>query len=114
MDRIGRALGLALFGAGLTGVSLLNGGLVGTASAQSTTDMSTVTCANFLTLSPTDQAQLALWMAGYFAGSAQRPVIDRSLTAVAPAALAELCAKSPQVPLIGAETRPLFAASTSP
>lgn len=73
-----------------------------------TTDLARVTCANFLTLPASDQAQLTLWLAGYYAGSAQRPVIDPALTSAAPAALAELCTKSPQVPLIGAETRPLF------
>ena len=82
-------------------------GMAGHALAQ-TTDLARVTCANFLTLPASDQAQLTLWLAGYYAGSAQRPVIDPALTSAAPAALAELCTKSPQVPLIGAETRPLF------
>lgn len=106
MGGIERALGTMLLCTGL--------GFAGTAVAQTTTDMSNVACANYLTLSPTDQSQLALWMAGYFAGSAQRPVIDRSRTAVAPAALTELCTKSPQIMLIGPETRPLFAAPSSP
>ena len=79
----------------------------GPAMAQ-TTDLARATCANFLTLPASDQAQLALWLAGYYAGSAQRPVIDPALTSAAPAALAELCTKTPQIPLIGAETRPLF------
>jgi HdeA/HdeB family len=73
-----------------------------------TTDLARVTCANFLTLSASDQAQLALWLAGYYAGSAQRPVIEPARTAAAPAALAELCTKTPQIPLISAETRSLF------
>lgn len=80
---------------------------VGPVSAQ-TTDLARVTCANFLTLSASDQAQLTLWLAGYYAGSAQRPVIEPARAAAAPAALAELCTKTPQILLISAETRPLF------
>lgn len=71
-------------------------------------DLARASCADFLTLQASDQAQLALWLAGYFAGSAQRPVIDPTRTAAAPAALLEMCTKTPQIPLIGAETRPLF------
>lgn len=88
----------------LAAVALVTGG---SAMAQ-TTDMSNVTCANFLTLATSDQAQLALWLAGYYAGSAQRPSINPALTSAAPAALLELCTKTPAVPLIGAETRVLF------
>jgi hypothetical protein len=81
---------------------------LGTSAMAQTTDISNVTCANFLTLNAADQAQLALWLAGYFAGSAQRPVINRALTGAAPAALLQLCTKMPAILLIGAETRPLF------
>lgn len=79
----------------------------GSVAAQ-TTDLARVTCANFLTLPASDQAQLTLWLAGYHAGSAQRPVIDPTRTSKAPAALTELCTKTPQILLIGTETRPLF------
>ena len=79
----------------------------GPAIAQ-TTNMATVTCANFLTLSSPEQVQLSLWLAGYYAGNAQRPVIDPARTSAAPAALTELCTKTPQIVLIGAETRALF------
>lgn len=73
-----------------------------------TTDLARATCADFLTLQASDQAQLALWLAGYYAGGAQRPTVDPARTAAAPAALLELCTKTPQFPLIGAETRSLF------
>jgi HdeA/HdeB family len=76
--------------------------------AAQTTDLGRVTCADFLTLAAPDQAQLALWLAGYYAGAAQRPVIDRAKSGATPAALQELCTKTPQIPLIGLETRPLF------
>lgn len=73
-----------------------------------TTDLTNVSCANFLTLNASDQAQLALWLAGYYAGAAQRPVINPAITGAAPAALLQLCTQTPAVPLIGVETRPIF------
>jgi hypothetical protein len=72
------------------------------------TDLARATCTDFLTLSASDQGQLALWLAGYYAGITQRPLVDPARAAAAPATLAELCTKTPQVSLIGEETRALF------
>ncbi|KQU50887.1 hypothetical protein ASG72_13740 [Bosea sp. Leaf344] len=70
------------------------------------------TCADFSGMSETDRSQLSLWLAGYFAGGAQRPEIDLGRVAAAPAALSELCAKTPQAPLISAESRAVFMPAT--
>ncbi|PZU90819.1 MAG: hypothetical protein DI527_13445 [Chelatococcus sp.] len=77
-------------------------------------DLTRASCADFTAMSETDRAQLSLWLAGYYAGSAQRPLVDADRIASAPAALAELCAKSPQLPLVGAETRAAFIPAPTP
>jgi hypothetical protein len=71
-------------------------------------DLGNATCAQFLSLSRMEKDQIVLWLAGYYAGSAQRPRIDVSLLAGASNALDELCAKAPATSLIGQETRPLL------
>lgn len=77
-------------------------------------DLSRASCADFVAMSETDRSQLSLWLAGYYAGGAQRPLLDPERIAAAPAALAELCAKSPQMPLVGAETRAAFMPPSTP
>jgi hypothetical protein len=71
-------------------------------------DLGNATCAQFMGLSRMDKDQIVLWLAGYYAGAAQRPRIDVSLMAGASAALDELCLKAPATSLIGQETRPLL------
>lgn len=71
-------------------------------------DLTGATCADFSKMSEDDRNQLALWLAGYYAGGAQRPHLDVSRITAAPGALAELCGKTPQTPLVGAETRAVF------
>ncbi len=70
------------------------------------------TCADFSGMSETDRSQLSLWLAGYFAGGAQRPEIDLARIAAAPTELAALCTKTPQAPLISAESRAVFMPAT--
>ena len=77
-------------------------------------DLTRASCADFAAMSETDRSQLSLWLAGYFAGGAQRPLLDPERITAAPAALAELCAKSPQLPLVGAETRAAFIPAPTP
>lgn len=77
-------------------------------------DLSRASCADFVGMNETDRTQLSLWLAGYFAGSAMRPLLDTDKVTAAPAALAELCAKSPQLALVGAETRAVFIPAPSP
>jgi hypothetical protein len=77
-------------------------------------DLSRASCADFVSMSENDRTQLSLWLAGYFAGSAMRPLLDVEKVTAAPAALAELCAKSPQLALVGAETRAVFIPAPTP
>jgi len=71
-------------------------------------DLARASCADFSAMNQNDQTQLSLWLAGYFAGSAMRPLLDLEKIMAAPAAIGALCAKSPQLPLVGAETRAVF------
>ncbi len=77
-------------------------------------DLTRASCADFAAMNENDQTQLSLWLAGYFAGSAMRPVLDLEKITAAPAGLTALCAKSPQLPLVGAETRAVFMPAPAP
>lgn len=77
-------------------------------------DLTRASCADFTAMSENDQTQLSLWLAGYFAGSAMRPLLDLEKITAAPAGLTALCAKSPQLPLVGAETRAVFMPAPAP
>lgn len=77
-------------------------------------DLTRASCADFVAMSENDQTQLSLWLAGYFAGSAMRPLLDLEKITAAPAGLAALCSKSPQLPLVGAETRAVFIPAPAP
>lgn len=70
--------------------------------------MSRAKCSDYNGLSSMDQLQISLWLAGYYAGSAQRPTLDPAGLPDVTKTLIELCTKTPDVPLIGAETRPLY------
>lgn len=83
------------------------------AAAQSL-DLTQAHCSDYVAMSEDDRSQLSLWLAGYYAGGAQRPLLDLDKIKAAPAALAELCAKSPQLPLVGAETRAAFITPPAP
>ena len=77
-------------------------------------DLTRASCADFVAMSGNDQTQLSLWLAGYFAGSAMRPLLDLEKITAAPAGLTALCSKSPQLPLVGAETRAVFIPAPAP
>lgn len=79
----------------------------GGAQAESV-DLMRATCADFAGMNGNDQAQLSLWLAGYFAGGAQKPLLDLDKINAAPGALQALCGKSPQLSLLSAETRAVF------
>lgn len=79
----------------------------GRAQAESV-DLTRATCADFAGMNGNDQAQLSLWLAGYFAGGAQKPLLDLDKINAAPGALQALCGKSPQLSLLSAETRAVF------
>lgn len=77
-------------------------------------DLTRASCTDFMAMNENDQTQLSLWLAGYFAGSTMRPLLDLEKITAAPAALMALCAKSPQLALVGAETRSVFIPAPSP
>lgn len=77
-------------------------------------DLGRATCADFSAMTSNDQAQISLWLAGYFAGGAQKPLLDIDKIAAAPAELQQICAKAPQLSLVGAETRALFVPPPAP
>lgn len=72
-------------------------------------DLARATCADFSGMNGNDRAQLSLWLAGYFAGGAQKPLLDLDKINAAPADLQALCGKAPQLSLLSAETRAVFA-----
>ena len=71
-------------------------------------DLTGASCTDFMGMEEADRNQISLWLAGYYAGVAQRPMLDVTKVLAAPAGLAALCTKTPQAPLIGAETRAVF------
>jgi hypothetical protein len=73
-----------------------------------TLDLSQASCSDFAAMNEDDRTQLSLWLAGYFAGGAMRPLLDLEKILAAPAALGALCEKTPQAPLIGPEARAVF------
>ena len=77
-------------------------------------DLMRASCADFVAMNGNDRSQISLWLAGYFAGAAQRPMLDIEKIAAAPEALAQLCSKTPQAALIGAETRAVFIPPPAP
>ncbi|KPF72831.1 hypothetical protein IP69_03005 [Bosea sp. AAP35] len=77
-------------------------------------DLTRARCTDFTAMSENDQTQLSLWLAGYFAGSAMRPLLDLEKITAAPTALMALCTKSPELALVGAETRAIFIPAPTP
>jgi len=84
--------------------------LVGAAGAgrAQTADLARATCAGLNALSRPERAEMLVWLHGYYAGAAQRSVIDRERTAAAIAAMEAACERAPAMALIGVEARALF------
>ena len=78
------------------------------AMAQEGNDVSRLTCAQFLQLRQSDREQLLVWLAGYYAGGAQRPVINGRLLTESAGAIDTLCRNSPAAPMIGDQMRALI------
>lgn len=98
-----------------TAMLLLVASLFVTPSARAEAlDLTRASCSDFAAMNETDKTQLSLWLAGYFAGSAMRPLLDLDKITAAPAALTELCSKSPQLGLVSAETRAVFIPAPTP
>ena len=77
-------------------------------------DLSKASCAQFTGLATIEKEQIVLWLAGFYAGAAQRASLDTEHLGAASKALDELCAKTPALPLIGQETRPLLLKPAAP
>ena len=75
--------------------------------AQEGNDVSRLTCAQFVQLRQPDREQLLVWLAGFYAGSAQRPVINGRLLTESAGAIDALCRAAPATPLIGDQMRAL-------
>ena len=71
-------------------------------------DLTRASCAQLLDLSPNDRGQLIVWLHGYYAGAAQRAMIDRGKLEAARAAIEEVCARNRAMALIGSEVRSLL------
>jgi hypothetical protein len=91
--------------AGAALLAVLAGG--GVAQAQ-VADLTRASCAELLELPRNDQGQLIVWLHGYYAGAAQRPVIDRAKLDAAVAAIRHACEQNHAMPLIGIEARAIF------
>jgi hypothetical protein len=78
------------------------------AAAQEGNDISRLTCAQFVELRQSDREQLLVWLAGYYAGGAQRPIINGRLLTESAGAIDALCRTNPATPMIGSQMRALI------
>ncbi len=85
----------------------------GSAAAQ-TAEMRQVQCSQLLDLPGPERNQLALWLHGYHAGSAQRSLLDRGKLEEGIAALIAACERNRSMPLIGVEARAALAGEPIP
>jgi HdeA/HdeB family len=84
-------------------------GLAGSLSAHGqVADLAQASCAQLMELRPNDRGQLIVWLHGYYAGAAQRAVLDRTKLEDAFAAVQQLCERNPTLLLIGSEARSLL------
>jgi HdeA/HdeB family len=97
------------------GAAALIAALLGGPAAQAqTADLARATCAQLTELPRNDRGQLIVWLHGYYAGAAQRAVLDRTKLEDALAAVQQQCERNPAMPLIGSEARSLFLGDTPP
>jgi hypothetical protein len=83
--------------------------LAGCSAAQAQmADLTRATCAQLMDLPRNDRGQLIVWLHGYYAGAAQRAVLDRSKLEDAFGAVQQLCERNRAMPLMGSEARSLF------
>ena len=90
------------------GVAALVLASVGPAVQAQTADLTQATCAELMDLPENDRGQLVVWLHGYYAGAAQRALLDRMRLENALAAIQQLCESNRSVRLIGSEARSLF------
>jgi HdeA/HdeB family len=83
--------------------------LAGTSAAWAqTADLTRATCAQLMDLPRNDRGQIIVWLHGYYAGAAQRAMLDRTKLEEAFASIQQLCERNRAMPLIGSEARTLF------
>ena len=88
---------------------MLVAGLAGVASASAqVADLTKATCAQLMDLPRNDRGQLIVWLHGYYAGAAQRPIIDRPKLNEAVEGFGQACERNRAMPLIGMEARAIF------
>jgi hypothetical protein len=71
-------------------------------------DLTKATCAQMMDLPRNDRGQLIVWLHGYYAGAAQRAMIDRTKLEETVAAIQQACERNRTMPLVGAEARAIF------
>jgi hypothetical protein len=71
-------------------------------------DMARMTCSQFQDMRPADRQQIGVWLHGYYAGSANKPMIDTSAYEGSLRTLNEACSKQKTAPLIGDQVRGIF------
>ena len=90
-------------------------GLVGGSAVHAqVADLTRASCAHLMDLPANDRGQLIVWLHGYYAGAAQRAMLDRTRLENAVAAIQQLCERNRNLPLIGSEARSLFLGEAPP
>ena len=92
-------------------LAALSGGLPAYAQVA---DLTKATCAQLMDLPRNDRGQLIVWLHGYYAGAAQRAMIDRTKLEETVSAIQQACERNRGVPLIGAEARAIFLGEPAP
>jgi HdeA/HdeB family len=77
-------------------------------AAAQVADIARASCGDFMALQRGDRGELLIWLHGYYAGSAQRPLVDRARVDEAIAAMQQACERDPALPLIGVEARAIL------
>jgi hypothetical protein len=87
--------------------------LASPASAQ-VANLTGATCGQMLDLSLNERQQLMVWLHGYYAGAAQRAVIDRAKLEEVFKTLQATCEQNRATPLIGANVRAILLGEAAP
>lgn len=77
-------------------------------------DLGRATCGQLLDLPRQDQGQVILWLHGYYAGAAQRALLDRNRVDAAVRDLIATCGRDRSTLLIGPDIRALLLGDPAP
>ena len=78
-----------------------------------TADLTRLTCGQLLDLRGAEPERLLVWLHGYYAGAAQRAILDPRQIEEAVAAMRKACEGSRDLALIGTEARAIFLSQKS-